>query len=505
VSRLRDWRRPAVSNVMEPEYQWVTPSGSAANDTSTRRLKTDVPSRPIARRSLVGVRFGRRSGLTALGVITAITLLLVLDATAGPSILVPRSGFIYPGWEAGPLDHLIPQVLANRYGLQDAVSAALGMLFLAWLVVLGALDSLSRRTIWTVVIALHVILLLGPPSQLTDMFNYLGYARLGALHDLNPYIHPISSESWDPVFLLSSWHDLRSPYGELFTIISYPLGLLSLSAAYWIVKIVTVALSLCFLWLIERCALRLNVDPRRAVGYVALNPIFILYAVGGFHNDFFMLVPMMGALLLVLTGRERAAGACLMAAIAVKFTAGLLGPFLLVALPDWPRRRRFVEGGLIMLVPILAASLVLFGTSLPNLSQQSTLLTNFSGPNLVGLIFGVGGAPTLLHVATLLVVVVILYQLVRRRERWLEGAGFSTVALILSLSWVVPWYVVWMLPFAVLGRSRGLRLASVLITVWLLLTFAPTTTQFMNDHNLSLLTITRAGRASLALQHRLAF
>lgn len=465
-------------------------------------LHSDAHARPAVARRL---HLGRRAGLAALALITLLTLVFVLDATAGPSILVPRSGFIYPGWEAGPLGHLVPQLLGNRIALQDAMTAALFVLLAAWLVVLGALGSLSRRTIWAVVIALHVILLFGPPTQLTDLFNYLGFARLGTLHHLNPYTHPISAETYDPVFLLSSWHDLKSPYGELFTIISYPLGVISLAVAYWIVKVVTVALSLCFVWLVERCAVRLGVEPRRAVAFVALNPIFIIYAVGGFHNDFFMLVPMMAALLLVLSGRERAAGACLMAAIAVKFTAVILGPFLLVALATWPRRRRFVEGVVIALVPIAAASLALFGTALPNLSQQSTLLTNFSGPNLVGLIVGAGGSPTVLHVATALLVAVIVYQLVRRRERWLEGAGWSTVALILSLSWVVPWYVVWMLPFAVLGRSAGLRRWSVVLTVWMLLTFAPTTTQLMNDHNLSLLTITKAGRASLALQHRLAY
>ena len=33
--------------------------------------------------------------------------------------------------------------------------------------------------------------------------------------------------------------------------------------------------------------------PRFAVVFVALNPIYLIYAVGGFHNDFFMLVPSM--------------------------------------------------------------------------------------------------------------------------------------------------------------------------------------------------------------------
>src|SRR5579875_1648391 len=461
---------------MEPHQEYAAAGGSVAHESSSGPVHANR-ARPRAS-ATTRARLGRRTGLTALGVIVVLTLAFVLDATAGPSILVPRSGFVYPGWEAGPLAHLIPQLLGNRIALQDAMSAALLVMLGAWLVVLGALDGLDRRTIWAVVIALHAILLLGPPTQLTDLFNYLGFARLGTLHQLNPYTHPISAETYDPVFLLSSWHDLRSPYGELFTIVSYPLGVVSLAAAYWIVKVVTVALSLCFVWLIDRCALRLGVERRRAVAFVALNPIFVIYAVGGFHNDFFMLVPMMAALLLVLSGRERAAGACLMAAVAVKFTAVL---------------------------PIAAASLALFGTAPPNLSQQSTLLTNFSGPNLVGLIFGVGGSKTVLHVATALLVAVIAYQLARRRERWLEGAGWSTVALILSLSWVVPWYVVWMLPFAVLGRSAGLRRASVVLTLWMLLTFAPTTTQLMNDHNLSLLTITKAGRASLALQHRLAY
>src|SRR5579875_944939 len=488
---------------MEPHQEYAAAGGSVAHESSSGPVHANR-ARPRAS-ATTRARLGRRTGLTALGVIVVLTLAFVLDATAGPSILVPRSGFVYPGWEAGPLAHLIPQLLGNRIALQDAMSAALLVMLGAWLVVLGALDGLDRRTIWAVVIALHAILLLGPPTQLTDLFNYLGFARLGTLHQLNPYTHPISAETYDPVFLLSSWHDLRSPYGELFTIVSYPLGVVSLAAAYWIVKVVTVALSLCFVWLIDRCALRLGVERRRAVAFVALNPIFVIYAVGGFHNDFFMLVPMMAALLLVLSGRERAAGACLMAAVAVKFTAVILLPFLLVPLAGRPPRRRFVEGVLLALLPIAAASLALFGTAPPNLSQQSTLLTNFSGPNLVGLIFGVGGSKTVLHVATALLVAVIAYQLARRRERWLEGAGWSTVALILSLSWVVPWYVVWMLPFAVLGRSAGLRRASVVLTLWMLLTFAPTTTQLMNDHNLSLLTITKAGRASLALQHRLAY
>jgi hypothetical protein len=62
------------------------------------------------------------------------------------------------------------------------------------------------------------------------VFNYLGYARLGALHGLNPYTHILGSEPRDPVYVWISWHHLSSPYGELFTLLTYPLGLMSLPA-----------------------------------------------------------------------------------------------------------------------------------------------------------------------------------------------------------------------------------------------------------------------------------
>ncbi len=48
------------------------------------------------------------------------------------------------------------------------------------------------RTIVVTILALHAIVLFSPPLQLTDVFNYLGYARLGGLHHLSPYTHVIA-------------------------------------------------------------------------------------------------------------------------------------------------------------------------------------------------------------------------------------------------------------------------------------------------------------------------
>ena len=149
---------------------------------------------------------------------------------------------------------------------------------------------------------------MSPPLQLNDVWNYLGYARLGALHHFNPYTHVIRQEFFDPVYAFSTWHNLRSPYGSLFTALTYPLAFVSLPVAYWTLKVVTVLLSLCFIALVWQCARQLGRDPRFAVVFVAFNPIYLIYAVGGFHNDFFMLVPSMGAISLMLARRDRAVG-----------------------------------------------------------------------------------------------------------------------------------------------------------------------------------------------------
>jgi alpha-1,6-mannosyltransferase len=444
---------------------------------------------------------GRRALVTlVLGVFA-----VVVFATAGASVLVPTSNLTYPGWEAGPLHVLrgpLASLLGSPHGLNIGLSVVIVVMLLAYGAVLASVRTLSMRAIVITIVALHAVLLLSPPQQLTDLFNYLGYARLGGLHHLNPYTHVIAQEIHDPVYRFTTWHHLHSPYGELFTAATYPLAWLPLPVAYWALKVITVSLSLVFIALVGQCARLLGRDPRFAVLFVAANPIFLMYEIPGFHNDFFMLVPSMAAIALLLARRDRSAGAMLMAAVAVKFTAVLLLPFLLLAARPAIRRRRVVEGAVLGGIPLLALSLALFGLSLPNISDQATLLTNWSIPNLFGLAIGIGGGtPGLLRLANVAVVVTVAL-LVRRRRDWLSGAGWATFVLIVSLAWLVPWYVVWLLPLAALSTNVRLRQAALGLTMFLVVTFMPVTDMILFAHGLNPLNAP-AGRASQTLQHKL--
>ncbi|MGI8429731.1 MAG: glycosyltransferase 87 family protein [Solirubrobacteraceae bacterium] len=477
--------------------------GAGVGPGETLDLPRFAPLRARRVPPLARVAIGPLAGRLALGGLIAGTLLVVMLATAGPSVLVPRSSLSFPGWESGPLHGVVGRLISDPNALDALLSAVIVAMGIAYGVALAAVRTLSMKTIVIGVVALHAILLLSPPQQLTDLFNYLGYARLGGLHHLNPYTNVIGHELHDPVYRFTTWHNLRSPYGPLFTAATYPLALTSLPVAYWTLKVATVLASLGFVALVGKCARLLGRDPRYAVLFVAANPIFLMYAVSGFHNDFFMLVPSTAAIALLLAGRDRAAGAALMVAVAVKFTAILLLPFLLVAVLTSRRRMEILAGAALAAVPLVALSVSLFGLSIPNLSDQSTLLTDFSIPNLAGLAIGIGGGtPGLLRVANVALVLAVFF-LLRRRRDWLSGAGWSTFALIASLAWLVPWYVIWLLPLAALGTSLRLRRAALALTAFLVLTFIPVTGNLLFAHGINPMA-TPVGKASGDLQHKLA-
>jgi hypothetical protein len=439
----------------------------------------------------------------ALGSMLFGTVLVVAFATAGQNILVPASYLAFPSWQSGPLHLVFRWLPIDQNALKDLLTFVVLMMLGAWAIALNGVRTLSMRVILVTIVALHLVVLLSPPLQLNDVFNYLGYARLGAVHHLSPYTHVIRDELHDPVFRFSSWHNLSSPYGPLFTAISYPLALLPLPVAYWIVKIATIGASLGLIALLYRCARQLGRDPRYALVFMALNPIYIVYAMGGFHNDFFMLIAMLGAISFVLSRHDRRAGSVLMLAVAIKFTAVLLLPFLLLGVRQRRRQREIVIGSVLAALPLALMSLALFGPHLPNLQDQSTLLTPFSITNLFGLLIGAdGGAPWVLKLATVALVVCVAWLLYRRRD-WLASAGWGTVALIASLAWLMPWYVIWVLPLAALGTSLRLRRVAVVLTVFLIATFVPLAGNVFYGHGINPLN-TKVGHASSALQKRLA-
>ena len=215
----------------------------------------------------------------------------------------------------------------------------------AYVVALAAVRTLSTRMIVGAIVALHVILLLGPPLQLTDVFNYLGYARLGGLHELNPYTHVIGQEMHDPIYHVRDLAQPAQPVRGAVHGAQLSAGVV-LAAGRLLDRQgrARSLLSLGFIALVWHCARQLGRDPRYARVFVGLNPIYLMYAVGGLPQRLLHARAVDGARSRCCCARrDRSAGAALMLAVAVKFTAVLLLPFLLVARRA-PAQRRCDRG-----------------------------------------------------------------------------------------------------------------------------------------------------------------
>ncbi len=222
-------------------------------------------------------------GALALGVIVVCAALIVLAAADRPSFLSAPSHYgFFPHWLAGPLGGLWPWLTRSPRAIKSLFTGALVVMYVAYLVGLKYVPGLRARWVIATVVGVHAILFLSPPLALTDVFNYINYGRMGMLHHLNPYTTiPVLEPHSDPSFYLSNWHKLLSPYGPLFTLLTYAVAPLGIAGSLWTLKSLLVAASLGTILLVWRCARLLGQDPVRAIVLVGLNPIVLVWGLGG--------------------------------------------------------------------------------------------------------------------------------------------------------------------------------------------------------------------------------
>jgi alpha-1,6-mannosyltransferase len=443
-----------------------------------------------------------RAGAVALLVIVLLSLLIVIMAADRPSLLsaTTHANFL-PRWMAGPLGGLWPGLTRNGTTLKYLFSGAIVAMYAAYLLCFAWAPRLPVRWVIAAILAVHAIFLLSPPLALTDIFNYVNYGRMEVVHHLNPYTTiPILEPHTDPSYALSNWHQLLSPYGPLFTLMTFALVPLGVAASFWAIKAVLALASLATLVLVWRCARLLGRDPVAAIVLVGLNPVVLVWGLGGDHNDFLMVFLITLGFYLLLLARERAreqeragspgprgrgtlalpeigAGAAFVTATAIKASAGVLLPVVLAGLL---RNRRallnVVVGALAAAAVVAIASLLAFGLHIPDLNTQSRLVTNESVPNLIGLAVGAGGESEAIRgimSAVLAASVLACCWLAWRRRDAITASGWASVALLVTLSWVLPWYVLWVLPLAALSSSRRLRTAALVLGVYLIVAWAP--------------------------------
>ncbi|MBS1864016.1 MAG: polyprenol phosphomannose-dependent alpha 1,6 mannosyltransferase MptB [Actinobacteria bacterium] len=411
----------------------------------------------------------RRLGLVGLTGILLTSLLVCLSATQS-ELLLPTSLRPLPASLAGPLAGA-----GLKLGVYALIAAFVTM-FISYALATRAAEQLRARTVLIAILALHAIVLLAPPLFSSDVFSYEAYGRMGALYATNPYLHGPSAIPLAGLHSLigAQWVATPSTYGPLFTALSYLLVPLDIAANVIAYKLVAAVSSLILILLVWRAASLRGLSPVRAAVLVGLNPVIVLYGVGGGHNDMMMLAILAAGLYVLLQERERRGGALIVTATAVKLTAGLLLPFALAGRPRGERhaRRRLAVGAALCAVAVAALAFAFFGTAPLQLPATLQGIQAEGGPHsIVGFLaaaVGVEPLPKAISVGLTLIFLTVVVWLLRKvwigEMDWIVGAGWATVALLLTTGFLVPWYVAWLLPLAALSSDRRLFAAAVILT-----------------------------------------
>jgi hypothetical protein len=357
--------------------------------------------------------------------------------------------------------------------------------FAGYLGFLAAAPRLGRRFVWGAILVLVAAFAIAPVLLSHDVYSYVDYARLGVRHGLDPYVHPPLAAPEDPAYAHVTWTEATSAYGPLFTLLTYPLAWLPVAVAVAALKAVAALSVLGIAILVARIGAWRGVDPLRAAAFVALNPLVLVHVVGGAHNDGLTMLLAMTGVAAILSARDFTAGAALVAAVATKLSAALLVPFVLLGAgqqrPPTGRKRSYIDrnrpvgrvvlGGVAATAAVGVAAWLAFGwdwlhgfglagenqsrtsyMSLPITTARLTALDPDATRLTAGLLFA--AATTALLIWTW------------RGADWLRAAAWAALALLLATAWLLPWYLIWLLPLAAISRDRPLQLLTLVLTAY---------------------------------------
>lgn len=414
------------------------------------------------------------------------------------SILLAISGFIAGKLPPGPLRFVVDPLQSlgeTSAGLVLAyVLVVIGMALLAhsWILLVtddSAAPELQRvRRVRQVVMRWIAPLLVAPPLFSNDGWSYMAQGAL-AQAGRDPYtISPgempeLLTSMVDPI-----WRYTPTPYGPLpiswgalcTEVVKDPTLLVLLQRAPALLGLVLTA------WAVPRLAGRIGVDAARASALALGSPFVLAHAVGGMHNDAFVMGLVAAAIVLGMRHRWVLGSLVIGVAAAVKFTAVVaVIPVVLVSLPVAVRLTgrlvRLAVGGIIAAVTVLAMGLP-YGLGIgwvKALSVPGVVVTPASVPTALGWmlqwVLEHLGSPSAIYALpivrslgmALAVALVVVLALVRPcgNPRAALGTLVMVVASVVLLAPVVhTWYALTIVPAIALLAGRGRALTAVLVT-----------------------------------------
>jgi alpha-1,6-mannosyltransferase len=253
--------------------------------------------------------------------------------------------FVRPFPLAGLYDTLPPVDYAKLtdHSVRGAISFTLAIvaLFAVYLMALYYARRAQTRWMWGIVLAGAVVmgatLVPAYPTTAIDLLIYAVRARIWAIYNLNPLATAPLQLPADPwIGLAGEWADIPSPYGPVWegiSLLAFRLVGGDLLRHLLALKAVAFLSHLGCVGLVGLILRRLKPD-WALVGTLALawNPLALLELAGNGHNDGLMVLFLLLAIYLAVSGRRWLVIPALTLSIFTKFTPLLALPFFLLYL-----------------------------------------------------------------------------------------------------------------------------------------------------------------------------
>ena len=331
-------------------------------------------------------------------------------------------------------------------------------------------------SILSLALLLCVILTVNPPLVSKDVFSNIFYGKRAARYGDNPYIITPQRFANDQlmVYVSLNWKNTAIVYGPLHTYFSM---LLNLVAGEGITaNILVFKGAMAFFHLINTVIVWSMLDflaPRRrrfGTMLYAWNPLALSIGVGGGHNDVMMMTLVLLALYLLVRGKKWPGFIVLCLSVMIKYiTVILLVALVIYLLYRKQGAAERLRDLALYLAVFLSIAVVLFlpfwaGTNTFSSTLRNLQLNNFSS---VGgaisyvlaslfkylLFIPASVAETLASIISksllLPVFFAALWLAPRRARRWDDLPDcffFVTLAYLVTTSYYMPWYFIWLLP-----------------------------------------------------------
>lgn len=392
-----------------------------------------------------------------------------------------------------------------RYGHGRELATVMiyaGVVLMAWAWVRLGRAVLARqvggRAVLTIAAVWTAPMLFSPPLFTRDVFSYLAQGGL-PLGGFDPYA--VGPEAMPGIFTDNVhyfWQDTPAPYGPLFILIAQSVAWLVGNNIILGVVLMRIALlpGLALLvWALPELTRRLGGRVPVALWIAVANPVMVIHMVGGGHNDLLVVGLLAAGSLVALRGAPAGGIALVTAGMAVKASAGIALPFLVLV---WAgqltgsRRRRIAKAtvaGIGVFVATFGACTLAAGVSLgwlPALSAPSMIVNWMSVPTGVGefahtlvrLVVDVPKQP-FVNVARVIGAGLLLW--IACRQWWaardggpeaVHRAGIVLLAVAVLSPATLPWYLSWgmallaAVPWSDLGLACVVWLSLMLVIVY---------------------------------------